>query len=1123
MKIIWFIFGIVIVFLLFAARKESGRHQDQDIQEIDQGHLVYKRGDNATMLRSSFTPDDGHTSVESAVESTVDTSASMVLAVIVLTARDFKDRRKAIRETWGNGHSNVFFIVGKHCPYRPDQRKPWVCEPKNANAKIDIEYNAQQEALTQQLSQESNVIIVDMIDVYRNLADKLFKSYRWIIQNTNAKYVLKMDDDSFARVDSVEHWLKKRPHPPKYEIIAGAFSKGQVPRRGKWAENKYKSNKYPPWPSGAGHVVSRLVIEYLHENAETWVSYQGEDTSMGIWMENVRPQLNVQQTNSEHFITHSGDCHNKNKFVIGHSISIAKLRECYNTMDEYEHVTGTLLDKDVCINKPSGAMWNTFTSMINVLNNLNANYTISSGTVISWYRDCSLGFSDIDMNIDLDWFTKNQYRLHEALIASGWRQEATFGTFGDVGYEEAWKKNNIKTDLFSMAYVDGRYINGLTISHKVYPCDSFLERYETHTWNNISFQVPAPIEPYLQGKYGNWRTKHVHGYVWSVEPFKTADKRRHCVRDHEEMKKLQLKYKKPLVIAAARLDDIINDACDSSSYKLTQNDFKAPSYFFKGPYDKQIPFAAGVHTECDLLHNNCKEIQQGNAKAPDRWLVNFIEVTMKKCTGCLSFDFGSNLGLVSLSLLSMGSSVVSIEPQLDLCCASRVSSSMTDKHISYCGGVKTSSQTPTYLEISVQSPGFRDGWAPTSQEMHVLFKSLGLPDLYKVPLINMREIIDKGIQSFGNNIEMVKIDTDSIDCTLVREILDSSTPFSSITFETWSNDECAERSNFVRLLRDLQQNGYEIYHTPAQQDAYSPKYIHKQMSLVANIIYLKDSRLWQLLPVKAMSKNEQLLLHNLRNVYQMVATNKMLTDRSLDVGNRENMFYLIWEDMEKNPDLQNPNYENIVRNSYNSVKTFGYDVTLMSNSLTWGTKYNVYELAANSPLDESIFERVYSGTHPMVHMSDIIRFLFIYHYGGSYIDADSIMQNNRHIKSAIEEDKMLLMRSPNNHINCNVMYWGAINYSGERFYISNGLLHNFRPKSPLATNMLVEMNKRYDSSTWSSIGPHLITYVWNNLKMEEKSQFKLVEWKDIYVNDQKSCPTCDFYSEDFQKKKLRRY
>ena len=219
--------------------------------------------------------------------------------------------------------------------------------------------------------------------------------------------------------------------------------------------------------------------------------------------------------------------------------------------DEYEWQKNIDVDKDVCKNKPSGARWIPFTSMVNVLNKLNANYTISTGTVLSWYRDCSLGSSDVDMNIDLDWFKKNQDRLRKALLASGWRQKYTFGTFGDVGYEESWTKNGVKTDLFSVAYVDGRYINGLTIAGKVYPCNQFLERYETHTWNGISFQVPAPIEPYLRGLYGNWRKKHIHNYVWDVEPFKTDNGRRFCYRDVDEMKKLQLKYKNSLALVNA--------------------------------------------------------------------------------------------------------------------------------------------------------------------------------------------------------------------------------------------------------------------------------------------------------------------------------------------------------------------------------------------------------------------------------------------------------------------------------------------------------------------------------------------------------------------------------------------
>ena len=261
------------------------------------------------------------------------------LAVFVLSRRSSYETRQVIRQTWARGHSNVFFVVGKHCPYKPDQRKPWVCEPKNQNMPIDSNYNSREEILTRELNNKPDVIVVDMFDVYRSLPEKLKLAYMWIIENTKAKYVLKMDDDSFARVDSVQHWLMNRVNPPKYEIIAGKFNTGAPARSGKWAETKYKPNKYPPWPSGSGHIVSRPVIKYMHDNIDTWVSYQGEDTSMGIWMENVRPQMNVHRTPSRHFITHSGDCHNKNKFVIGHSIPLHKMRECYKTMDEYKHVT----------------------------------------------------------------------------------------------------------------------------------------------------------------------------------------------------------------------------------------------------------------------------------------------------------------------------------------------------------------------------------------------------------------------------------------------------------------------------------------------------------------------------------------------------------------------------------------------------------------------------------------------------------------------------------------------------------------------------------------------------------------------------------------------------------------
>lgn len=231
------------------------------------------------------------------------------------------------------------------------------------------------------------------------------------------------------------------------------------------------------------------------------------------------------------------------KLRYGNDWDIPKAK--YSVHPEYTDGAGLRLQKlQVCSNKPSGPRWNSFVSMVTTLNELKANFTLSSGTVLAWYRDCSLGEADIDINIDLFWFTAHIDKLHKHLMNSGWHLHETFGEPGSIGYEEAWMKDGIKTDLFSIAHVDGRYINGLVINSIMYPCDSFIHTFETHIWNSLTFKVPSPIENYLTGKYGYWRQKQIKNYIWDVEPFKTDNNRDHCKKDTQEMKRLQTLFKK---------------------------------------------------------------------------------------------------------------------------------------------------------------------------------------------------------------------------------------------------------------------------------------------------------------------------------------------------------------------------------------------------------------------------------------------------------------------------------------------------------------------------------------------------------------------------------------------------
>ena len=246
------------------------------------------------------------------------------LITIILSQRDAFHERQVIRETWANGHENIYFIVGKPCMVA--NPKTWTCDGKKGN----IEYQKKQHEITEKIKKEKNIIIVDMVDVYRNLGEKLKLAYKWVYRKYGKKYVLKVDLDTFVRVSSVENIIKDRDK--KYECIVGSIQQGSVNRKGKWAENKYKKDTYPPFPSGAGHIISPDLLEYI--NTHDFMVYQGEDTSLGIFFD--ESDIKVDFSVSKHITTHSGDCFNKNKFIIGHNINPSKVRQCYKHMDEFD-------------------------------------------------------------------------------------------------------------------------------------------------------------------------------------------------------------------------------------------------------------------------------------------------------------------------------------------------------------------------------------------------------------------------------------------------------------------------------------------------------------------------------------------------------------------------------------------------------------------------------------------------------------------------------------------------------------------------------------------------------------------------------------------------------------------
>ena len=172
----------------------------------------------------------------------------------------------------------------------------------------------------------------------------------------------------------------------------------------------------------------------------------------------------------------------------------------------------------------------TFQKVINTLNNIQADYIIADGTVLSWFRDHNAGQSDIDIAIDFGWWRQSLAGggniLHAALENAGCSPHAVFGQNDTLGYEEAWICGQVKVDFMAQATRGHTHIFGLTIDGNTYECQSVYTHTSMQSMFDVTFPVPEPTEKYLTEKYGNWKLPD-ENYEWSVSPFKTGQ----CFKD----------------------------------------------------------------------------------------------------------------------------------------------------------------------------------------------------------------------------------------------------------------------------------------------------------------------------------------------------------------------------------------------------------------------------------------------------------------------------------------------------------------------------------------------------------------------------------------------------------------
>ncbi|XP_053308052.1 beta-1,3-galactosyltransferase 6 [Spea bombifrons] len=237
-------------------------------------------------------------------------SVSAFLAVLIVSGHKNAERRSIIRSTWLSA--------------APRAGELW-CRFVLGTAGL-----SEEEAASLEMEQQRHgdlLLLPELRDSYENLTAKLLHMYVWLDRHVHYKFVLKADDDTFARLDLLLDEL--RPKEPR-RLYWGFFSgRGRVKSAGKWKESAWVlCDYYLPYALGGGYVLSWDLVRYLSLSKDFLAHWQSEDVSLGVWL----APLEVNRVHDPRFDTEYKSRGCSNKYLVTHKQSIEDMLEKHQTL-----------------------------------------------------------------------------------------------------------------------------------------------------------------------------------------------------------------------------------------------------------------------------------------------------------------------------------------------------------------------------------------------------------------------------------------------------------------------------------------------------------------------------------------------------------------------------------------------------------------------------------------------------------------------------------------------------------------------------------------------------------------------------------------------------------------------
>uniref|UniRef100_A0A1D1XLA1 Putative beta-1,3-galactosyltransferase 19 n=1 Tax=Anthurium amnicola TaxID=1678845 RepID=A0A1D1XLA1_9ARAE len=196
-----------------------------------------------------------------------------------------------------NGPVELFIGIlsaGNHFAERMAARKSWmqsISKSQNVVARFFVAMHARKEVNLEAKKEAEffgDIVVVPFMDSYDLVVLKTVAICEYGVRSVSAKYIMKCDDDTFVRVESVLKEVKGVPSDKS--LYVGNINYYHKPlRQGKWAVTyeEWPEEDYPPYANGPGYVVSSDIAHFIVSEFEkhTLRLFKMEDVSMGMWVE----------------------------------------------------------------------------------------------------------------------------------------------------------------------------------------------------------------------------------------------------------------------------------------------------------------------------------------------------------------------------------------------------------------------------------------------------------------------------------------------------------------------------------------------------------------------------------------------------------------------------------------------------------------------------------------------------------------------------------------------------------------------------------------------------------------------------------------------------------------------